>query len=250
MNIVISHDAKALGKRAADDGAELIRRALWEHGLCNIILATGTSQIHTLEALVQAQGIDWSKVTAFHLDEYIGLRATHPASFRRYLKERFADKVRLRMFHYIQGDARDVHAERRRIGYHLSMNPIDVAFIGIGENGHLAFNDPPADFYTSEPFLVVQLDPACRRQQVGEGWFEKLEDVPHYAITMSIPWIMRSRHIVCSVPDERKAWAVREAVKEPVTPDLPASILQQHTNVSLYLDRASASLLNAKPVKA
>jgi glucosamine-6-phosphate deaminase len=250
MNIVTSHDAVTLGRRAADDGAELIRKALWAHGLCNIILATGTSQLQTLEALTAAKGIDWSKVNAFHLDEYIGLPATHPASFRHYLKKHFADKVRLRMFHYIQGDAKDVHAERRRIGYHLSMHPIDVAFIGIGENGHLAFNDPPADFWTEEPFIVVQLDPACRRQQVSEGWFKKLEDVPHYAITMSIPWIMRSAHIICSVPDERKAQAVRDAVQEPVSPDVPATILQQHVNTTLYLDRPSASLLKAGHVRS
>lgn len=243
MNIVKCHDAKTLGKRAADDGAELIRKALWSHGLCNIILATGASQIETLEALLAAHGIDWTKVTAFHLDEYIGLRANHPASFRQYLKERFASKVKLRMFHYIQGDAKDVHAERRRIGYHLSMHPIDVAFIGIGENGHLAFNDPPADFWTEEPFIVVQLDPACRRQQVGEGWFKSLDEVPHYAITMSVPWIMRSAHIICSVPDQRKAQAVRDALQGPVTPDLPASILQQHLHATVYLDKASASLL-------
>ena len=250
MNIVTCHDAKALGKRAADDGAELIRKTLWSHGLCNIILATGTSQLETLDALTAAQGIDWSKVTCFHLDEYIGLPATHPASFRHYLKRQFADKVKPRMFHYIQGDARDVHAERRRIGYHLSMHPISVAFIGIGENGHLAFNDPPADFYTEEPFIVVELDRACRQQQVNEGWFKSVSEVPAYAITMSIPWIMRAQHIICSVPEQRKAQAVLEATKGEVTPDVPASILQQHPNVHLYLDRASASMLNAKPVKA
>jgi glucosamine-6-phosphate deaminase len=241
MRRIVCRNAEELGKQAAEKGAELIRQALSQRSVANIILATGTSQIPTLAHLVEAKGINWRNVTAFHLDEYVGLPATHPASFRHYLKTRFGDKVPLRMFHYIHADAHDIHTERKRIGLHLARSPIDVAFLGIGENGHLAFNDPPADFETTEPFILVHLDRACRQQQVNEGWFEDLAAVPYYAITMSIPWIMQAGAIVCSVPDERKAEAVAEAVQGPVTPDVPASVLQSHPNCCLFLDTASAS---------
>src|SRR5690606_29248344 len=196
--------------------------------------------------LVAAKGVDWSRVTGFHLDEYVGLPATHPASFRGYLKQRLVDKVPLKAFHYVNGDAADPNAECERVGAILHQHPIDVALVGIGENGHLAFNDPPADFETQQPYLVVPLDEACRKQQVGEGWFENLERVPTHAITMSISWIMKSAAIVCSVPDKRKAVAVRGAVEGPVTPDVPASILQKHPQATLYLDKAAASLLSEK----
>jgi glucosamine-6-phosphate deaminase len=183
-------------------------------------------------------------VTAFHLDEYIGLPITHPASFRKYLWERFASKLPLPLaaFHYIDGEG-DATAECRRLGALISAGPIDVAFVGIGENGHLAFNDPPADFETEDPYIVVDLDDACRRQQLGEGWFPTFDDVPKQAISMSIRQIMKSRCIVASVPDQRKAEAVRVSVKGPVSPHAPASILQQHPDCTLYLDPASASLL-------
>ena len=182
-----------------------------ERGGANIVVATGASQFSVLAALGAALGVDWSKVVGFHLDEYIGIAVTHPASFRRYLKERFVERVPLKEFHYVEGDGADPEVECERLGQLIGGREIDVAFIGIGENGHLAFNDPPADFETREPYQVVELDEACRRQQLGEGWFASLEDVPRRAISMSIQQILKSRAIVCSVPDERKAKAVRGA---------------------------------------
>ncbi len=245
MNIVVCKDKEELGKLAAERGASLIRCAIEEKGEANIILATGASQFEMLAHLVKAD-VDWTKVTAFHLDEYIGLPETHPASFRRYLKERFASRVPLRQFHFVNGDAPDPHAECRRLGDLISRHPIDVAFVGIGENGHLAFNDPPADFETEEPYLVVELDEACRKQQLGEGWFSSLDEVPTRAISMSIRQILKSRTIICSVPDLRKAQAVQKAVEGPVTPQVPSSILQRHPQTFLYLDPESASLLSKK----
>jgi glucosamine-6-phosphate deaminase len=245
MELVICDTKEELGRRAADAGAEKIRRALAGRGQSNVILATGASQFEMLAALVAAEGIDWGRVTGFHLDEYIGMPMTHPASFRRYLKERFVDRLPRppAAFHYLDGQAYP-QAECRRVGEIIGRHPIDVAFIGIGENGHLAFNDPPADFETDAPYLVVDLDEACRRQQLGEGWFPKLDDVPRQAISMSVRQILASAAIVCSVPDRRKAEAVRAAVEGPVTPAVPASILQQHPAATIYLDRESASLLD------
>ncbi len=245
MNVIVCKDKEELGRLAAERGAALIRRALEKKGKANIILATGASQFEMLANLVKAD-VDWSKVTAFHLDEYIGLPETHPASFRKYLKERFASKVPIGAFHFVNGDAEDPQAECRRLGELISRHPIDVAFVGIGENGHLAFNDPPADFETEEPYLVVELDEACRRQQLGEGWFASLDEVPTQAISMSIRQILKSRAIICSVPDQRKAVAVQKAVEGPVTPQVPSSILQTHPETFLYLDPDSASLLNKK----
>jgi glucosamine-6-phosphate deaminase len=243
MRITVAGTAEEMGRLAATQAAELLRTSLSEHNEAAIIVATGTSQFETLRALTQAKGIDWPRVTGFHLDEYLGLPMTHPASFRRYLRERFVDQVPLRAFHYIDGDG-DPAAECRRLGNLIRGTTINVALIGIGENGHLAFNDPPADFGTQEPYHVVTLDEACRRQQLGEGWFDSIHDVPSQAISMSIAQIMKSRAIVCSVPDRRKAAAVQRAVQDPVTPDMPASILQQHPNVTLHLDSASAELLD------
>jgi glucosamine-6-phosphate deaminase len=241
MNIVVCESKEAMGRRAAADGAELIRGAIAERGEANIVLATGVSQFEMLEALVQ-EDIAWPRIEAFHLDEYVGLSIEHPASFRRYLKERFADRVPVKEFHYIDAE-NDPVAECERLNGLIGGRTIDVAFIGIGENGHLAFNDPPADFETEEPYIVVELDEACRRQQVGEGWFETMDDVPREAISMSVPQIMKSRAIVCSVPEERKAEAMEGAVLGPVTPDLPASALQEHEAATLYLDTNSASRL-------
>jgi glucosamine-6-phosphate deaminase len=244
MKLVLCETKQELGRRAAADGAELIRAAIRERGGANIILATGASQFEMLGELVAAEGIDFGQVTAFHLDEYIAMPISHPASFRGYLKQRFVDRLPRppAAFHYIDGEA-DPAAECRRVGEIIARHPIDVALIGIGENGHLAFNDPPADFRTEQPYLVVELDEACRRQQWGEGWFETLDDVPRQAISMSIRQIMKSAAIVCSVPDRRKAEAVRGAVEGPVTPELPASVLQQHDRATIYLDRESAGLL-------
>ncbi|MEM9587827.1 MAG: 6-phosphogluconolactonase, partial [Planctomycetota bacterium] len=189
------------------------------------------------------QEIPWDRVTGFHLDEYVGLRSDHPASFCRYLQERFVDQVPLSDFHFLRGDqpTDEVIAD---VSGRLAQHPIDVALVGIGENGHLAFNDPPADFETKEAYLRVQLDEACRQQQVGEGWFDRLEDVPTEAISMSVQQILKSKTIFCSVPDQRKSQAVMQTVEGPVTPDVPASILQQHGDVTLALDDAAASQLS------
>ncbi|MCA9265493.1 MAG: glucosamine-6-phosphate deaminase, partial [Planctomycetales bacterium] len=231
---------------AAAAGAKRIAHALEERGSANIIVATGASQFEMLSALVQLPGIPWNYVTAFHLDEYVGLPMTHPASFRLYLWQRFVSRLPLPLhaFHYLNAEA-DCEAECARVSELIEDATIDVAFIGIGENAHIAFNDPPADFETKQPYLVVDLDDACRRQQHGEGWFPTLEDVPKQAISMSVDRIMKSHAIVCTVPDERKAKAVRDAVQCPVTPDIPASILQQHPQCTLYLDRPAASQLDS-----
>ncbi len=240
MKIIQCEDKNALGRRAAADGAALIISAIATQGHANLIVGTGASQFEMLAALVKHNEIDWSKVTAFHLDEYIGMPITHPASFRRYLNERFASLVELHAFHYILGE-NEPQSECQRVGRIIARCKIDVAFVGIGENGHLAFNDPPADFQTPEPFIVVTLDEACRRQQLGEGWFATLEDVPRQAITMSISQIMASKAIICSVPDERKASAVRAVLKGGVTPQVPASILRRHHDARIYLDPHSAA---------
>lgn len=244
MEVVLSNSKIELGEKAAITGAELIRKAIQTNGEANIIVATGASQFEMLNELIK-QDVDWSKVTAFHLDEYIGIPDTHPASFRKYLKERLVDKISLKEFHFVNGET-DPDEECNRVGMLISEHPIDVAFVGIGENGHLAFNDPPADFETEEPFIVVSLDEQCRRQQWGEGWFKTLNDVPEQAISMSVKQIMKSKTIICSVPDVRKSNAVKGSLESKVTPLVPASILQQHNSVWIFLDKDSASLLDKK----
>ncbi len=241
MNIIISETKQELGLKAAKTGAELIRKAILERGEANIIVATGASQFEILGELVK-EDINWSVVTAFHLDEYIGISEQHPASFRKYLKERFVDLIPIREFYYVNGET-DPNAECARLGEIIRNHPIDVAFVGIGENGHLAFNDPPADFETEEPYLVVNLNDACRLQQLGEGWFPTFEDVPQKAISMSIRQIMKSKSIICSVPDERKAKAVYDTLNSEITPACPASIMRNHPDTGLYLDLQSASLI-------
>jgi len=231
-----------LGQAAARDAAQIINQAIKERDAAYVIAATGASQFEFLDALAQEQ-IDWTKVVFFHLDEYVGLPESHPASFRRYLKERVVSRIHPKTFHFLDGEADDVREECRRVGNLIAQQTIDVAFVGIGENGHLAFNDPPADFETEEPYLVVNLDDACRQQQVGEGWFKSLAEVPAQAISMSIKQILKSRNILCIVPDQRKAEAVRASVELEVSPMHPASILQQHERVTLYLDRDSSSHL-------
>lgn len=247
MNIFICNSKTELGQRAATRGAQLIRDAIGTRGEARVIVATGASQFETLSALIEAPDLDWSRVTAFHLDEYVGMAESHPASFRRYLRERFLDKlpVPLRAFHPVNGEG-DAQIECARLNALIAAAPIDVCFAGIGENSHLAFNDPPADFETRAPFLVVELNEDCRRQQLGEGWFATLEDVPARAISMSIHQIMSARAVICSVPDERKAAAVKACVEGPVSPDAPASILQNHPDAEIYLDPASAALLDQK----
>ena len=243
LDIRIVPDKATLGAQAAALGADAIRAALTRHGEATIIVATGASQFEVLQHLVAAEGIDWSKVTAFHLDEYVGLSEAHPASFRRYLRERFVAPLGGTVtFNPVDGES-DPQAETQRLNALIAGRRIDVCFAGIGENCHLAFNDPPADFETTEPYIVVTLDEACRRQQFGEGWFESLEAVPQRAISMSVQQIMTSKLIVLSVPDERKARATRDAVEGPVSPLHPASILQTHPNTVLFLDPPAASLL-------
>lgn len=241
MEIIISESKQELGLKAARCGAEIIRKTILEQGEANIIVATGASQFEVLGELVK-EDINWSVVTAFHLDEYIGVSDHHPASFRKYLKERFVDLVPLKEFNYVNGES-DPYAECIRLGEIISHHPIDVAFVGIGENGHLAFNDPPADFETEEPYLVVKLNEACRQQQLGEGWFPTFEDVPQQAISMSIKQIMKSKAIICSVPDQRKATAVYNTLNCEISPDIPASIMRNHPNTILFLDNEAASLL-------
>jgi glucosamine-6-phosphate deaminase len=249
MNIHIANTSAELGREAGMAAAELIRNTIREKGRANIILATGTSQFETLQTLISQPDIDWSKVVMFHLDEYIGLPITHGASFRKYLKERFIDKVPvLQAAHLINGET-DPATECKRLGEIIRQHPIDVALVGIGENGHLAFNDPPADFETEEPYIIVELDEPCRKQQLGEGWFPTLDDVPGKAISMSIRQIMKSRHIICSVPDSRKAVAVRNSLEQAVSNIDPASILQQHPDCRFFLDTASAALLSVSKVK-
>ncbi|REA64361.1 glucosamine-6-phosphate deaminase [Dyadobacter luteus] len=246
MKVVISDTKEELGKLAGKAAADLIRNSINLSGQANVILATGTSQFDTLNELIM-QDIDWSKVTMFHLDEYIGMPDSHPASFRKYLKERFLDKVGPLKTSYLIDGTGDAQAQINQLAELITKHPIDLALVGIGENGHLAFNDPPADFQTEQPYLIVNLDQPCRLQQMGEGWFASLEDVPLQAISMSVRQIMKSKHIICSVPDMRKAQAVKDSLEMAVDPIYPASILQQHPHCEYYLDKASASLLS-KPV--
>ena len=243
MDVRIFDTKMDLGNAAAERAAAAVGEAIARNGEARVIAATGASQFEFLDALTAAPGVEWGRVEMFHLDEYVGISDTHPASFRRYLRERIVEKVHPRAFHFLAGDAADPVAECRRVGALLARTPIDAAFVGIGENGHLAFNDPPADFETEEPYLVVGLDDACRRQQLGEGWFATLDDVPRRAISMSIRQILKAREILCVVPDARKAKAVRDCLEGEVTPAHPSSILQTHPATTVYLDRESAALL-------
>ncbi len=243
--IQVFDDGAALAAAAAADAAARIREAIARRGRARIVAATGASQIQFLGALVREPGIDWSKVEMFHLDEYIGLPIDHPASFRKYLLERLIRPAGITRYLLLDGE-RDAEAVCREAGTALRQEPVDVALVGIGENGHLAFNDPPADFETDEPYIIVKLDERCRLQQVGEGWFATLADVPETAISMSVRQILRASAIICVVPDERKARAVRDSLEGPIDPMTPASILRRHPDLTVYLDRASASLLQGR----
>lgn len=246
MFVSIKRDEKEAGKTAGKKAAAIIRETIELKGSATIILATGSSQFEVLHQLTNENGIEWNKVTMFHLDEYMGLPATHKASFRKYLQERFVDKVPvLKAVHYINGNAQP-QKECERLEALIQNVPVDVALVGIGENGHLAFNDPPADFGTKRSFIIVDLDEKCRRQQVNEKWFSTIEEVPRQAISMSINQIMLSNKIVCTVPGRRKAEAVKHTLEGEVSNICPASILQQHPDCYLYLDVASAALLNHK----
>jgi glucosamine-6-phosphate deaminase len=243
MDVRILPDKRVLGQTAAADAAAILRATIAARGRAHVVAATGAAQFEFLAALTSTPGIDWAKTVFFHLDEYVGLPQTHPASFRRFLRERIADKVHPGAFHFIAGDAADPAAECRRLGELIHGHPIDVSFVGIGENGHLAFNDPPADFETQEPYIVVELDEACRRQQLGEGWFPSLEDVPRRAISMSIAQVLRTERILCIVPDARKAKAVKASLQGGISPTRPASALQKHAATTVYLDPDSSALL-------
>ena len=245
MNLRIYRDSESMGISAAGDAATILREKLASQPKVRIIAATGASQFGFLKALTASPGIDWARVEMFHLDEYVGLLVTHPASFRKYLLERLIQPAGIRLYHLLNGEG-DAQAVCQNAGAELSKAPIDVAFVGIGENGHLAFNDPPADFETEQPYLIVELDEACRRQQVGEGWFKDLSEVPTHAISMSIRQIMKAQKILCIVPDQRKAQAVKACLEGPVSPLAPASILQTHPDVTVFLDTASASLLTKR----
>ena len=273
MQIVIVPDRLHMGRWVADRAAAELTRVIAEHGEARLLIATGASQFEVLDSLSQHHEVDWNKVSGFHLDEYIGLASNHPASFCGYLAARFVDRVPQKQFHYLRGDSDPVltiQAASKAINdlstvratsdvapidvapidvapidvAPIDVAPIDVALVGIGENGHLAFNDPPADFDCNDPYIIVKLDEACRKQQVGEGWFADMSQVPTHAISMSIRQIMKSAKIFCSVPDERKAAAVKNSVEGLVTRDVPASILQQHPAATLIIDRAAASLLS------
>ena len=242
MNIATFSTKEEMGAAAAAHGVSKLQAVLAEKGSASFIVATGASQFEMLAKLAEAD-LPWNKLTGFHLDEYVGLSINHEASFRKYLWERFVSRLPLPLaaFHFLDGEE-DADAECRRASELIEQTSIDVAFVGIGENGHLAFNDPPADFETDQPYLTVDLDDACRQQQFGEGWFPTLDAVPRQAISMSVRQIMKSDAIVCTVPDKRKAEAVKNATQGPVTPEVPASILQEHPDCRLFLDAAAASL--------
>ena len=247
MIIKVFKDKLSLANAAAEQAAGQIRNAVSEKGSARIIAATGASQFEFLDALTAAPGVDWKRVEMFHLDEYIGLPLSHPASFRGYLLKRLINKVGLTRHHLLDGES-DLAAVAREVGSELAGAPVDVAFVGVGENGHLAFNDPPADFDTEEPYLIVELDEACRRQQLGEGWFTSLSEVPRRAISMSVRQILKADEIICIVPDARKARAVATCFEGEISPNAPASILRTHPRATIYLDNDSASLLtSARP---
>ena len=248
MQVKVFSDKKLAATAAAKQAAKIINEAIAAKGGARIIAATGASQFEFLDELTKTPGIDWSKVEMFHLDEYLDLSESHPASFRKYLRERIIEKTGIRHFHLLNGERKpaDVIAE---LTTEIRKAPIDVAFVGIGENGHLAFNDPPADFETNEAYIVVELDEACRRQQLGEGWFKSLEEVPRRALSMTVKQVLRSKEIIAMVPDARKAAAVSICLDGEISPMAPASILRTHPNTTIYLDQYSASLLRPEIVE-
>ena len=247
MKTIVSPNKKSLGEAAAADAAAKICVAIAARGGARVVFASAASQFEFLEALLAHKEIDWSKVHGFHLDEYDGLSADQPASYRRFLRERLLAKLPCAPagFTFVGGDAPDPAAECARLEAAVREAPVDLACIGIGENGHVAFNDPPADFETKAAYAVVALDEVCRRQQVGEGWYPSLDAVPTHAYSMTVPQILAARSIVCVVPDARKADAVAAAVDGPLTPRCPSSILRTHPDCTLYLDPPAAAKLKA-----
>ncbi|HMH12947.1 MAG TPA: glucosamine-6-phosphate deaminase [Edaphobacter sp.] len=249
MTIKVFSSKATLAEAAANHAATVIRDAISQHGEARIIAATGASQFEFLDALTKITDIDWGCVEMFHLDEYVGISGQAPASFCRYLRERLIDKVGLKKYHLLDGtQAPAVVIDR--VSAEIRKAPIDIAFVGVGENGHLAFNDPPADFDTEEAYIVVDLDDACRKQQLGEGWFPTLADVPRQAISMTIQQIMKAEQILCIAPDARKASAIKACFSGEISPMAPASILQTHQDATIYLDNESASLFATPPVEA
>ena len=243
MDAKVLRDKQEVGKVAAERAAQSLQRILARQEFARIIAATGASQFEFLDALTSSPGIDWKRVELFHLDEYVGLPITHPASFRKYLLERLVRKTEITRHHLLDGE-RNAREVIREVGSELTSEPVNLAFVGIGENGHLAFNDPPADFETEEPYLVVELDEACRRQQVNEGWFSSIAEVPARAISMSIRQILKAEEIIAVVPDARKAQAVKSCLEGEISAMAPASILRTHPKTSIYLDTESAALLS------
>jgi glucosamine-6-phosphate deaminase len=235
MQLRIFRDKSSLSKAAAEQAANAIRRAIAHHGHARIIAATAASQIEFLDALTKASDIDWARVEVFHLDEYIGLPVTHPGSFRKMLLEQLIQKTGVVKYHLLDGDTDDPE---------WASAPIDIAFLGIGENGHIAFNDPPANFEIEEPYIVVNLDKACRQQQVGEAWFASISQVPKQALSISVRQILKAKEILAVVPDNRKAQAVKACFEGEISSMAPASILRTHPNATVYLDSNSASMLS------
>lgn len=248
MSLAVYPNRIALAQAVAREAQALLIKTIEKNGTARIVAATGASQLDTLEELIKLSGIAWDKVEMFHLDEYVGLGEDHPASFARYLRERLIDKTGIRKFHLIDG-TRPTQETIATLNHQIAQAPIDLTFAGIGENGHLAFNDPPADFATEQPYLVVSLDEMCRRQQFGEGWFTSIEEVPTQAISMSVQQILKSSHILVAVPDARKSRAVQQCLEEEISPLFPASILRTHPNATVFLDEGSASLLSSETLK-
>jgi glucosamine-6-phosphate deaminase len=249
MILRVFEDKVGVGESAAKQAAAAISRAIAERGVARVVAASAMSQVQFLDALVAAPGIDWTKVELFHLDEYIGLPMTHPASFCKYLNERLISKTGIIKLHLLNGEA-DPKEVIRETNAAISSAPIDVSFVGIGENGHLAFNDPPADFETEEPYIIVNLDHDCRQQQVGEGWFANLDTVPKQAISMSIQQVLKAKEILAVVPDTRKAKAIKACFDGGISNLAPASILRTHPNATVYLDTNSAALLRPTTLAA
>ena len=249
MRLSVLRDKLAVGEAAGRHAAESLRRILDGSSKARIIVATGASQLDFLECLTATPGIDWQRVEMFHLDEYIGIPATHPASFRKYLSERFIQKTGIRRYHLLDGEQEPADVIRL-VGRELQSAPVDIAFVGIGENGHLAFNDPPADFETEQPYLVVNLDEVCRWQQVREGWFGDISEVPKRAISMSVKQILKAHEIITIVPGSRKSSAVKACLEGEISPMAPASVLRTHSNTTIYLDTESASLLTETTIRS
>ena len=243
MKIICSRHPEELGQKAAAHTAALLRRYIENNGVARLLLSTGASQFTTLSALLEEQ-VDWTKVEVFHLDEYIDLPPTHPASFVKYLEDRFISKAQPKTVHYVDTTG-DIDEMIARLSYEINKSPIDVGLIGIGENAHIAFNDPPADFENEGTYIVVKLAEACRRQQLGEGWFPTFDDIPSKAVSMTVRQILKCAHIISAVPFKVKAQAIYDTVTAPeITPMVPATALRNHGDVTIYTDRDSASMLD------